>query len=626
MIKFPYMKADELRKKFIDFFVSKGHKEIPSVSLVPEDDPTILFTPAGMSPLVRYLMGEPHPLGKRLCSVQKCLRTDDIEEVGDLTHFTFFEMLGNWSLGDYFKKQAIQWSFEFLTDKKWLGLDPKKIYISVFEGDKDASKDKESIKIWQDVFKKVNIEAKEGDWEKPNLDKGERIFVYSKKENWWGPAGQTGPCGPDTEMFYKTNKSHDEKFGKTCHPNCNCGRFFEIWNDVFMQYNKKPDGSFEPLKQKNVDTGMGLERVVALTEYLDGKIKEPDPFLTHLFSDLINQIEELSDKKYENHKKEFRIIADYLRASVFLIADGIEPSNKDRGHVLRRLIRRACDQLSALGVNNKIKRFILTKAVNFYNDEYSSRYKQLRDCQKMERVLLKEVDKYSQMVTKVATVTAKAFITKEISGKKAFEIFSTYGLSPEQLKQEGYQFDQKEFDEEMKKHQKVSRKGMKGKFTGGLHDHSEKIKKLHTTTHLLHSSLRKILGDHVKQIGSNITQERLRFDFTHPKPLTDKEIKKIEELINEQIKKNLKVEHKTMNLTEAQKQGALAFFNQKYPEKVKVYIISRSEPGSERPEEPFSLEVCGGPHIDFTGKLGKFRIKKEESCGSGKRRIYGVLG
>jgi alanyl-tRNA synthetase len=602
------MKADELRKKFIDFFVSKGHKEIPSVSLVPEDDPTILFTPAGMSPLVRYLMGKPHPLGKRLCSVQKCLRTDDIEEVGDLTHFTFFEMLGNWSLGDYFKKQAIEWSFEFLTDKKWLGFDPKKIYISVFKGDKDGPKDTESIKIWQDVFKKVGIEVK----------KGQRIFIYPKKDNWWGPAGQTGPCGPSTEMFYDTGKPHDKKFGPSCHPNCDCGRFFEFWNDVFMQYNKKSDGSFKSLKQKNVDTGMGLERVVALTEWLEGKIDSPDPYQTHLFNNLINQIEKLTKKKYQDHKREFRIIADHLRAAVFTIADGVEPSNKDRGYIVRRLIRRTSDRLNFLSSNNQD---ILVRAVDFYSQTYSSVYKELKNCQRIKEVLLKEVDKYLRVVSKTSSIAAKSFITKKISGKEAFKLYSTHGLSPEQLKEQGYQFNKEEFNREVEKHRQISRKGVEQKFAGGLQDQSDQVIKLHTATHLLHAALRKILGSHVQQVGSNITSERLRFDFTHPQALSEKELKQIEDLVNEQIKRNLQVRCQTMSLKEAQKQGALAFFGQRYPDKVKVYCIG-SETNSG---QPFSLEVCGGPHVNFTAKLGKFKIKKEESCGSGKRRIYGLL-
>ncbi len=602
------MTGNELRQKFIDFFISQGHKEIPSVSLVPEDDPTILFTPAGMSPLVRYLMGKPHPLGKRLCSVQKCLRTDDINEVGDLTHFTFFEMLGNWSLGDYFKEKAISWSFEFLTDKKWLGFDPEKIYISVFGGDKDAPKDTESIKIWQEVFKKVKIEAKEG----------QRIFTYPKKDNWWGPASQTGPCGPSTEMFYDTGQPHDKKFGPSCHPNCDCGRFFEIWNDVFMAYNKKADESFEALKQKNVDTGMGLERVVALTEWLEGKIDSPDPYKTHLFYNLKSEvINGIKGKLTEGREKRIRIFLDHSRAATFLLAEGLNPGNKDREYILRRLVRRADDQLNVLLQSNKREVInIWKKSIDFCSSEYSSQYKELKNKKSVEIELFKELEKYDKTIK----AAEKMFKTKKLSGKQAFKLTSSFGLSLEQLKEKGYLFDQKEFKKEFEKHQEISRKGMKQKFSGGLQDQSEQVVKLHTATHLLHASLRKILGDHVRQVGSNITSERLRFDFTHSQPLTDKEIKQVEDLVNQQIKKNLKVAYKTMSLKKAQSLGALAFFGQRYPDKVKVYSIS--DPGSE---QSFSLELCGGPHVDFTGKLGKFKIKKEESCGAGKRRIYGLL-
>jgi len=608
------MKAKELRKKFIDFFVkTKKHKQLPSVSLVPEDDPTILFTPAGMSPLVRYLMGEPHPLGKRLCSVQKCLRTDDIEEIGDLTHFTFFEMLGNWSLGDYFKQEAISWSFEFLTDKKWLGLDPARIYISVFEGDDNAPRDEESIKTWQNVFKKAGLKAQVGDWRKANLDKGERIFTYRQKENWWGPVGQTGPCGPDTEMFYDTGRQHKKKFSPFCHPNCDCGRFFEIWNDVFMEFNKIKDGVFQPLKKKNVDTGMGLERVVALTEWLKGEIKEPDPFLTHLFIGLINQLEKRSGKKYQDHQSVFRIIADHLRASVFIINDGLEPSNKGRGYVLRKLIRRAVVKMNFLEVDpletaNKISEQLF-KADELYlrKDSFA----------KVEAVFQKEISSFLKTIKK----GAKLLQSRPVSGKLLFHLYQSYGLpleiSQELLEQWGKPIGQKEidcFNEEMDKHQRISRKGMKQRFAGGLQDSSSEVVKLHTATHLLHQSLRQVLGRQVKQVGSNITPERLRFDFLHPRPLSKKEVEKVEALINKKIKENLKVESETMTLAQARQQGALAFFGQRYPDKVKVYTI-----GS------FSKEVCGGPHVSFTASLGEFRIEKEESCGSGKRRIYAVL-
>ncbi len=595
------MKAQELRNKFIKFFLTKKHKQIPSASLIPENDPTVLFTTAGMHPLVPYLMGQSHPLGKRLCSVQKCLRTDDIDEVGDRRHFTFFEMLGNWSLGDYFKKEAIAWSFEFLTNKKWLGLDPQRIYISVFKGDQTAPMDKESIRLWQLVFKKVGIKAK----------LGERIFTYGKKENWWGPAGQSGPCGPDTEMFYDTGLPHDKKFGKFCHPNCQCGRFIEIWNDVFMEFNKKTDGNFETLKQKNVDTGLGLERAVALTEFIAGRIEEPDPFLTELFNSMIRIIELLSGKEYRKQQREFRIITDHLRASVFLLADGVEPSNKDRGYVLRRLIRRAIFKLSQLQIKN------ISEASLEISKEiikvYQPFYKELMlNSPKILELIVREINKFTEALKNGMKYLDKA---KVINGKTAFFVFETYGipldLSLELAIKRGEKFNKEEFERQFKKHQALSRKGAQQKFAGGLQDHSEQTTKLHTATHLLHAALRKVLGEEVHQVGSNITAERLRFDFTYPNKLTVDQLSQIEKLVNKIIKKNIKVECQTMLLKEALKAGALAFFGQKYPEKVKVYKI-----------DSFSLEVCGGPHVDFTGKIGSFKIIKEEAVGTGKRRLY----
>ena len=606
------MTSDVLRKKFIEFFVQKGHKEIPSASLVPENDPTVLFTTAGMHSLVPYLMSQSHPLGKRLCSVQKCLRTDDIEEVGDMRHFTFFEMLGNWSLGDYFKKESIEWSFEFLTGRKWLGLDSKKLYVSVFEGDSDASKDNKSIKYWQETFAGAGIKAEVGDWKKPTYKKNilqERIFMYGKKENWWGPAGQTGPCGPDSEIFYDTGLAHSKNFGKICHINCNCGRFLEIWNNVFMEFNKKTDGTFKLLKQKNVDTGMGLERIVALTEFIDGKIARPDPFLTELFSSMIRIIELESGKKYKDHTKEFRIISDHLKAAIFLAADKVEPSNKDKGYVLRRLIRRAAFKIQQLKKDISVKETV-SKICHGFINSYSDAYPELGRVN--TGAIIQEIEKFAKILNKGVRFLEK---TAEINGKIAFNLFQSYGipldLTYDLAVHRGQKIDKKEFDKEFKKHQEISRAGAKQKFTGGLQDNSDKTTKLHTATHLLHESLRRVLGKHVQQVGSQITQERLRFDFTHPKKLTEKEIKEIENMVNKQISRNLPVKFEIMSLEEAQKQEALAFFGQKYPEKIKVYSIG-----------DFSKEVCGGPHLDFTGKLEVFKIIKEKAVGTGKRRIY----
>lgn len=607
------MTSKIIREKFIKFFTSppRNHKEIPSASLVPENDPTVLFITAGMHPLVPYLLGEPHPLGKRLVNIQKSMRTDDIEEVGDLRHFTFFEMLGNWSLGDYFKKETVGWSFEFLTDKKWLGFDPDKIYISVFEGDKDAPKDEESISIWKDVFSKVGIKAEVGD-PKGGIKRNARIFPYPKEKNWWGPAGQTGPCGPDTEMFYDTGLSyHDEKIhGGTCHVNCECGRFIEVWNDVFMQYNKKENGSFELLKQKNVDTGMGMERVATIIEWLEGKIDTPDPFKTGLFKDIIANIQSFSRKPYQKpFNRYIRIVADHTRAATFIIADGVTPSNKERGYVLRKLIRRAVRFGYLLTINQPFMGELAEKIIENYKDIYreldknSKRIKteiegeELRFRNTLFRGL-KEIEKYDK-----------------ITGKIAFDLYQSFGfpleLATEIAKEKGQSIDKSSFEAEFKKHQELSRKATKGIFKGGLQDQSEKTTKLHTATHLLQQALRIILGEKVHQKGSNITAKRLRFDFSHSKELTEEQIKKVEDLVNQKIKENLPVKMEIKDLKEAVSKGALTVPGVQYPEKVKVYSIGN-----------FSKEICGGPHVDFTGNLGTFKIIKEEAGGTDIRRVY----
>jgi len=587
------MTANELRKKFIDFFVGKGHKEIPSASLIPENDPTTLFISAGMHPLVPYLLGEPHPLGRRLCSVQKCLRTDDMDEVGDESHHTFFEMMGNWSLGDYWKEEAISWSFEFLT--KHLGMDPKILSITCFAGDADAPKDEESANIWR----KLGIPQ-------------ERVYFLPKKDNWWGPAGKTGPCGPDTEMFFDTGR---KSCSSNCRPGCHCGKYIEIWNDVFMQYEKrvkewksgrageKEEYEFVPLRQRNIDTGMGVERVGIFNGIYDN-------YQTDLFLPVIKRIEELSGKSYgeEANKRPMRIIADYLRAAVFLIGAGIVPGNKEREYVLRRFIRRASDQIMILKIEEQE---MWQSAINVFSRIYTPLYDEVKDTQRIEKVIASELATYRRVVTRTATVSAKARIAKKISGAEAFKFYSTYGLSKDQLKEKGYIFSDEEFAEEMKKHQEISRIGAEKKFAGGLADHSEVVTKYHTATHLLHAALRKVLGEHVQQVGSNLTSERLRFDFTHPEKLTEAEIEQTEDLVNEMIEADLPVKMEIMSLEEAKKAGALAFFEQKYGEKVKVYTIGE-----------FSKEVCGGPHVQYTGEIGKIEIFKEEAVGTGKRRIY----
>lgn len=589
------MLAKDLKTKFIDFFVKKGHKKLPNVSLVPENDPTALFISAGMHPLVPYLLGEPHPLGKRLVSNQRCLRTVDIEEVGDTTHNTFFEMLGNWSLGDYWKKEAINWSWEFLT--KELNLDPKRISVSVFAGDKDAPRDEESVKVWRSL----GIPS-------------ERIYFFPKENNWWGPAGKTGPCGPDTEIFYDTTgKPH----GPDCQPEDGCGRFFEIWNNVFMEYDKTSKGQFNQLKQQNVDTGMGVERTAAV---LQGK---DDNYKTELFATLIKQIEEISGKKYQDENKEsMRIIADHLRAAVFLAADGVAPSNVDRGYIMRRLIRRAIVKGYALErVSSSLVDFLeggykLKPIINSIIDFYQSEYPHLK---KVSTNIYKEISgewqRFEVGLRKgyPSLLKIKEKSGKVISGKDAFYLFETYGVPLEVIEQIAV-VDKKGFKKAFEQHRKTSRAGLEKKFAGGLADHSEEVTKLHTTTHLLHQALRDVLGEHVQQVGSNITPERLRFDFIHPEKLTEEQIKKVEKIINEKIKKNLPVKMEMMSFKGAKKGGALAFFVDRYADKVKVYSVG-----------DFSKEVCGGPHVKSTGEIGSVKIVKEESVGTGRRRIYAQL-
>lgn len=606
----------EIREKFIRFFTSspRDHKEIPSAPLIPENDPTVLFITAGMHPLVPYLMGEPHPLGKRLVDIQKSFRTDDIDEVGNERHFTFFEMLGNWSLGDYFKKEAIEYSFDFLTGKEWLSYDPKKIYISVFEGDADAPRDNESIRVWQDVFKKVGIDAEVGDSEKGVVGNA-RIFPYPKSKNWWGPAGITGPCGPDSEMFYDTGLAlHDRKiYGEVCHINCDCGRYIEVWNDVFMEFNKKADGTYESLKQKNVDTGMGMERNTALLSWVRKVIPAPDPFLTDLFARSRQFIQEVSNKNYEDpYKKSIRIILDHVRAVTFLIADGAEPSNKERGYITRRLIRRAIRHGDILGIHVD---FLSDTARQMINN-YHLFYPELKEkADHIKSILSVEEIKFRKLLAKGLKVIEKK---KSLDGKLAFDLYQSYGFPPELTfeiaKDRGIEINRSTFDEEFAKHQQISRTATKGVFRGGLQDHSDQTKKLHTATHLLQQALRDVLGEHIHQSGSHITAKRLRFDFSHPNKMTREEIQSVEKLVNEKIKQNLTVSTKIIDFKNVLDEGALTVPGTKYPAKVKVYSVGN-----------FSREVCGGPHVDFTGQLGKFKIMKEEAVGTINRRIYAIL-
>ena len=591
---------DELRSKYIDFFKSKGHVEISGRSLIPENDPTVLFTTAGMHPLVPYLMGEPHPAGTRLTDVQKCVRTGDIDDVGDASHLTFFEMLGNWSLGDYFKKESIAYSFEFLTDEKYLGIPIDKLSFTVFEGNEDAPRDDESASIWESL----------------GVSK-DRIFFLPKEDNWWGPAGETGPCGPDTEIFIDTGKP---ACGSNCRPGCNCGKYVEIWNNVFMQYHKNMDGSFSPLKRKCVDTGMGVERSVAM---LQGK---SSVYNTEAFTPIIKSIEDISGVKYGDNEKtdtSIRIIADHVRTACFILGDPKTtlPSNIGAGYVLRRLIRRAVRHGKKLGIDGNFLS-VPASAVIAQNAGF---YTELKENETLILTELKaEEDKFLETLKKGEAEFEKMLPNllknpkKIIPGRMAFKLYDTYGfpieLTEELASESGLTVNREEFDEAFKKHQELSRAGSEQVFKGGLADHSEQTTAYHTATHLLHKALRMVLGDHVQQKGSNITAERLRFDFSHPEPMTEAEKKEVERIVNEAIKADLPVTMEVMPLEEAKKIGAMALFGEKYEDVVKVYKIG-----------DFSTEVCGGPHVERTGSLGRFCIKKEQSSSSGVRRIRAVL-
>ena len=582
----------ELVKKYIDFFKLKHHKHLPSASLIPENDPTVLFTTAGMHPLVPYLLSQPHPLGKRLCSVQKCIRTGDIEDVGDEVHHTFFEMLGNWSLGDYFKKEATEFSFEFLT--KILKIPVEKLAVSCFAGDKDAPKDEEAAAVWL----KLGIPK-------------ERIAFLPKENNWWGPAGSSGPCGPDTEMFFYKSK----KIPKIFDPKDE--NWVEIWNEVFMQYNKTAEGKFISLEQKNVDTGMGVERTLAVLNKLE------DNYLSSIFIPIIKEIELISGKKYGKSKentKAMRIIADHLRAAAFILGDekAIKPSNIGQGYILRRLIRRAIRYGKLLGINSPFASKIAKSVLPVYPD-----YQELhRNHKFIEEQLDEEEERFTQTLEKGLKEFAKLGKDKIITGKEAFLLFQSFGfpieMTQELAEEKDIKVDLEEYNKEFQRHQTLSRTASAGMFKSGLADDSAAVKKLHTATHLLNEALRQILGKEVKQKGSNITSERLRFDFSFPRKLVPDEIARVEELVNEKIKAALPIKKEEVPLQQAIKSGAQAEFGTKYPELVSVYTI-----GNEKCE--FSKEICTGPHADNTRELGTFKIIKEEAVAAGIRRIKAVL-
>ncbi len=614
------MTANEIRSKYLEFFRARGHAVIPSASLIPENDPTVLFTTAGMHPLVPYLLGEPHPEGTRLTSAQKCIRTGDIDEVGDNRHLTFFEMLGNWSLGDYFKKEAIEWSFDFLTGRDQLGLDPKRLYVSVFEGDADAPRDDEAAAIWTTCFRKAGIDAASP----------RRVFTYPKSKNWWGPAGQTGPCGPDTEMFFDTlnlasptEHASGWKGSEACHPNCDCGRYVEIWNDVFMQYSKTADGKFEPLKQKNVDTGMGLERTAMILQGM------PTVFDTELFRPLFAEIERLSGRRYGEDAeitRAMRIVADHLKAAAFILGDprGVSPSNVDQGYILRRLIRRAVRYGRQLGIQGFFTATVADKVVGLYADVYPELS---NNRQRIAAELNGEEDKFSRTLqhglAEASKLKDKYVRAEEIPGETAFYLYETFGF-PIELTEEvlGKKVNAAEFAAAQQKHQADSRAGAEQKFSGGLADHSDQVVKLHTATHMLHAALRQVLGNHVEQKGSNITAERLRFDFSHDKKMTPEEVKRTEEIVNEKIAAALPVRFDMMTVDEAKAAGSIGLFEDKYAKlgnKVKVYTIGDDSAGI------YSREICGGPHVENTSALHGFKILKEEASSAGVRRIKAVL-
>lgn len=584
------MKAIDLRRKYIEFFESHGHKAIPSAPVVPENDPTVLFTTAGMHPLVPYLLGEPHPQGKRLTDYQKCIRTGDIDSVGDPSHLTFFEMMGNWSLGDYFKNESIAMSYSFLKDV--LGFDMNKISVTVFEGEDGIPRDDEAAAAW----------------EKAGIPR-DRIYYCSREHNWWGPAGETGPCGPDTEIFFDTGK---EACSEHCDPTCSCGKYLEIWNNVFMQYNKTKEGKYELLKAPNVDTGLGLERVIGL---LQGK---NNVYETELFADVIAKIKELA--KNPNISSS-RIIADHLRASMFMIVDGVRPSNVEQGYVLRRLLRRVIRHMRKIEFDPQNVKVLVETFVEIMTEMYPEI---LANKETLVNVIEEEKDKFLKTLEHGEKEFAKNVEKAKSEGKNklegqiVFRLYDTFGFPPEMTaelaEENGMTINMEEFEALFKEHQEKSRAGSEAKFKGGLADHSEKTTAYHTATHLLHKALQIVLGPHATQKGSNLTAERLRFDFANPQKVTKEELQQVEDIVNEQIKRDLVVTCEEMTLEEAEASGATGLFASKYGDKVKVYTIG-----------DFSKEICGGPHVERTGNMGHFKIQKEEGVAAGIRRIKAVL-
>lgn len=618
------MNLSEIRQKFINYYKAKDHKAIDSYPLLPKDDPTTLFVGSGMQPMLDYFLGKPHSSGaKRIVDSQKCFRAVDIDEVGDSRHTTFFEMLGNWSFGDYWKKEQLRWVFEFLVDE--VGLDPKKLYVSVFIGNKKSGlpKDTEAVEIWKKLFLEKGVKAKAveiGSCEvgsKKGMKEG-RIFYYDFQKNWWSrqgapenmPIGEPG--GPDSEIFYKFDREHDLDFGDKCHPNCECGKYLEIANSVFMEFKKVGEGKFEPLPEKNVDFGGGLERMVMAASESD------DIFEIESFKNVVDLLAKHIGKTYENNKTQMRIIADHLKAAVFMIVEDVIPSNKMRGYILRSLIRRSAVKMYELNGNAQPNE-LFVKICSFYVDSYGDLYFDVKkDKNKVEKIIGMELDKFAKSLEKGLKQIEKADLS-EIDGNFAFDLYQTHGfpfeITKEILNEKGLEVSREMFDRAEKEHKKLSRQQSAGSFKGGLGDKSKETIWYHTCTHLLHEALRQVLGDHVKQKGSNITSERLRFDFSHPEAMTDEQINNVEKIVNKKINEGLQVTSETMSLQQALNLGALAFFSDKYNEDVDVYSIG-----------DFSKEVCGGPHVDTTSEIkGEFKIIKEKSNGADIRRIRAVI-
>ncbi len=636
------MDAQTIRNKYLQFFEERGHKVIPRALLVPENDPSTLFTGSGMQPMIPYLLGEKHPEGVRIVDSQTCLRAQDIEEVGDNRHTTFFEMIGNWSLGDYFKKEQVPWMWEFLIDV--VKLDPSKLYITCFIGapEYDIPKDTEAAELWQKLFEGKGLSngiadiGSEEDGYKRGIKDGERIFYYDSGKNWWSrnggpkttPVGD--PCGPDSEMFYDFGTPHNPEYGEHCHPNCDCGRFMEIGNNVFMAYRKVAEGKFELLEKPNIDQGSGLERIAAAA------LNDPDVFKISLIWPIIQELEKISGKTYDSHTESMRVIADHLRAATFLAVDGIVPSNKEQGYVMRRLLRRAIRFAFDLGIEQNFLENVVPVIANLYHADFPE-VAENRD--KVIEVLVKEEKAFRQTLRKglvefdkLVNAHLPSGSTPILTGMMVFKLYDTYGFPVELSKEEAFKRGitesgelKNDFDKLMLAQKQMSQTAAKGVFKGGLGGQTLQHKKYHTATHLMYESLRRVLGDHVIQHGSNITEERLRFDFSHSEKMTPEQIKQVEDMVNDQIGKDLKVsfaEYPTKVAREGM--GALGAFGDRYGDVVKVYKMIR-----EGADKPFSFEICGGPHVDHTGQLAedgkRFKIIKEEASSAGIRRIKAVL-